>query len=208
MLHDLFRTYPRRIGLGGLFTAAVACCAASPAVATTYSIVDSSGCRAPSLTQALRPFGDSNWYTPLPGESNDAMTATGWTLSGGAAIKTTRLADGATGTVLDLPSGSQAIGPTICVDSTYPTARTEVRDVRGSEGVQFSVSYAGTRTWDKSKTTGVIHGQQTNWTLSDPVNVKPGNAAGWQLVRFTFVPGGKTSDFQIYNFLVDPRCRG
>lgn len=208
MKQGLFSSHPRRIGLGGFITAAMALCAASPAMAAQTIAVNTSGCSAPTLTQALLPFGDSNWYTPLPGDSNDTMTATGWTLSGGASIKTTKLADGKTGTVLDLPSGSQAIGPTICVDSTYPTSRTEVRDVVGSEGVQFSVSYAGTRTWFKSQTTGQIHGQQSSWTLSNPVNVKPGNVPGWQLVRFTFVAGGKTSDFQIYNFLVDPRCRG
>ena len=81
-----------------------------------------------------------------------------------------------------------------------------MRDVVGSEGVFFYVSYAGTNTWNNPQNTGQVHGQQTNWTLSNPVNVQPSNTPGWQLVRFTFVAGGKTSDFQIYNFYVDPRC--
>ena len=136
------------------------------------------------------------------------MTGTGWKLSGGASIKTTTVAEGGSDTVLDLPSGSQAVSPTICVDSTYPTARTEVRNVIGGRACSSSVSYAGTKTWSVPKATGQVHGQQTSWTLSDAVNLQPSNTPGWQLVRFTFVPAGKGSDFQIYNFLVDPRCRG
>ena len=142
-----------------------------------------------------------------PGESVDSFGGNGWTLSGGAKIETTHLAGGKSGSVLDLPSGSQAVSPVMCVDNGYQTARTEVRNVVGSEGVFFNVSYAGTNTWTSPQNSGQVHGQQTSWTLSDPVNVQPSNTSGWQLVRFTFVPGGKTSDFQIYNFWVDPRMK-
>jgi hypothetical protein len=44
--------------------------------------------------------------------------------------------------VLDLPSGSKAVSPTICVTTEFPTARTMVRNVVGAEGVFFYVSYA------------------------------------------------------------------
>jgi hypothetical protein len=207
MKQGLFSFRPHRIGVGGLLTAVIACCVASPAMAATTP-VDTSNCSAPVLNQALAPFGDSSWYTMLPGESNDELNAAGWTLSGGASIKTTTVADGSTGTVLDLPSGAQAVSPTICVNNEYPTARTDVRNVTGGEGVQFYVSYGGTKTWTAPKSTGQFHGQQTGWTLSEPVNLQPSGAPGWQLVRFVFVPGGKKSEFQISNFLVDPRCRG
>jgi hypothetical protein len=36
------------------------------------------------------------------------------------------------------------------------------------------------------------------------VNIHPGNLPGWQLVRFALTPGGKSSDFQVYDFWVDP----
>jgi hypothetical protein len=178
--------------------------AANPALASTTT-VNTSSCPAPTLSQPFLSVGDSNWYTLTPGQSADNFGGDGWTLSGGAQIETTQLADGTTGQVLDLPSGSEAVSPVMCVDDGYQTARTEVRDVVGSEGVFFYVSYEGTETWTKPKNTGQVHGQQTSWTLSDPVNVQPSNTSGWQLVRFTFVAGGKTSDFQIYNFWVDPR---
>ena len=82
-----------------------------------------------------------------------------------------------------------------------------VRDVTGSEGVHFQVSYEGTKTWSQPQETGQVHGSQSNWTLSGNVNVHPANnVTGWQPVRFTLVAGGKSSDFQVYDFYVDPRC--
>ena len=114
-------------------------------------------------------------------------------------------ADGTTGTVLDLPSGAAAISPEVCVTSDYPTARGMVRDVVGSEGVFFYVSYEGTSTWATPKNTGQFHGSGTAWTLGGAINVQPYKVSGWQPVRFTFIGGGKTSDFQVYNFQVDPR---
>ena len=37
--------------------------------------------------------------------------------------------------------------------------------------------------------------------------MQPFNVAGWQPVQITLIPGGKTSDFQIYNLYVDPRMK-
>jgi hypothetical protein len=206
------QTRPRRrvrsIVLSGCGVIAAVGLTAAPAHAASTSTTtppDTSACSAPLLSQPLLSAKDSNWYTMVPGESPDSFDGAGWTLTGGASIKRTTLADGTSGSVLDLPSGSTAVSPTVCVQLGFQTVRTEVRDLVGAEGVQFYVSYAGTSTWDTPRNTGQVHGQQTNWTLSDPVNVQPSNTTGWQLVRFVLIPGGKTSDFQIYNFWLDPR---
>jgi hypothetical protein len=82
-----------------------------------------------------------------------------------------------------------------------------VRDVKGSEGVFFYVSYEGTSTWSTPKNTGQVHGNNTSWTLATPVNMQPYNTSGWQPVRITLIPGGKASDFQIYNLYVDPHMK-
>lgn len=188
-------------------TAMTALAAGSAQAATTTS-VDTSACANPLLTQPFLSAKVSNWYTLAPGQTPNNFNGAGWQLSGGARIITTKLADGSTGSVLDLPSGSRAVSPTMCVTSAYPIARTMVRDVKGSEGVFFYVSYEGTSTWKDPKNTGQVHGQQTAWTLSDPVNLQPPNTTtGWQVVRFTFVPGGTTSEFQLYDLYVDPHCR-
>jgi hypothetical protein len=204
MKNPLFRQ--RAVGLAIVIASLIASFVAAPAQAATTSL-DTSMCSNPLLSQPFLGSGDSNWYTLMPGESADNFDGNGWQLSGGAKITTTTLGDGAVGSVLDLPSGSEAVSPVICVTSSYPTVRTMVRNVKGSEGVFFDVSYEGTSTWNTPKNTGQVHGSGTAWTLSDPVNLQPYNVSGWQPVRITLLPGGTTSDFQVYNLYVDPRMR-
>ena len=115
--------------------------------------------------------------------------------------------NGTTGKVLDLPSGSKAVSPIFCVTNEYPTARTIVRDLSGSQGVYLNVSYEGTTTWNKPKNTGQFHGNNTEWTLSGSLNLQPENVTGWQVLSITLVPGGTKSDFQTYNFYIDPYVR-
>jgi hypothetical protein len=197
----------RRVGAMVVGVAAITAFVAGSAQAATTPPIDTSACSNPLLTQPFLSSRDSNWYTLIPGQTPGNFDGTGWQFSGGARIITTTLADGSTSSVLDLPSGSQAVSPTMCVTSAYPTARAMVRDVKGSDGVFFYVSYEGTSTWTNPKNTGQVHGQQTAWTLATPVNVQPSNTSGWQPVRFTFVPGGNASDFQLYNIYIDPHCR-
>lgn len=169
--------------------------------------VNTEACRTPEPFQAFSYAKDSSWYTSITGDTSNSFSGQGWTLSGGARIVTTTLSDGSTGQVLDLPSGSRAVSPVICVTSEYPTARGIVRDVRGAEGVQFGVEYEGTNTWEQPKNTGQIHGAQSAWTLVNSVNVQPSGKPGWQPMRITLIPGGKTSEFQVYNLFIDPRMR-
>ena len=195
------------VGVCGILTTAVACLSAGPAMATPINTSgmawgDTSSCSNPALTQPFLSVGDSNWYTLAPGETPGSFNGAGWTLSSGASIQA---AQNGAGSVLDLPSGSQAISPPMCVASDYPTARTMVRNVIGAEGVQVFVAYAGTKSMINAQGAGAVHGQHAAWTLSNAFNIHPGNLPGWQLVRFTLVPGGRSSDFQVYNFYVDPR---
>jgi hypothetical protein len=194
------------VGVCGILTTAATCLSAGPALAAQIdgsgmAWGDTSACTAPALTQPFLSVKDSNWYTLTPGETPGSFNGAGWMLSGGASIKAGQ--NGA-GSVLDLPSGSEAISPPVCVASDYPTARTMVRDVTGSEGIQIYVAYAGTKTASQAQNTGQVHGQQSAWSLSNTFNIHPGNLPGWQLVRFTLVPGGKSGDFQVYDFYVDP----
>jgi hypothetical protein len=195
---------PRRASLA-VVTAAFVALPAQATASSAAPAVDTSMCSNPLLSQPFLSAGDSSWYMLLPGEGQGGFAGSDWTLTGGASIATTTLPGERTGSVLNLPSGAKAVSPTVCVQSGFRTARTMVRDVAGAEGVQFYVSYAGTNTWNDPQNTGQVHGHQTSWTLSDPVNVQPSDQPGWQLVRFTFIAGGKTSDFQIYDFYVDPR---
>jgi hypothetical protein len=214
MMQYLFSRGARAAGLAGLIAALLGVVAANPAAAATTTIPSSSTstdpatCANPSMNQTFLSMKDQNWYTLAPGQSPDGFNGAGWTLSGGAQIVTAQLQDGDSGSVLDLPSGAVAVSPPICVTSDYPTARTRVRDVVGAEGVQFYVSYQGTHTWEQPQNTGQLHGQPNKWTVSNPVNLQPDHhTVGWQIVRFAFVAGGRTSDFQVYDFYVDPRMK-
>jgi hypothetical protein len=215
MMQQLFTRGARAAGLAGLIAALLGVVAANPASAATTTQIpatttstDTGSCASPTFSQTFLSIKDRNWYTLAPGQSPDGFNGAGWTLTNGAQIVPAQLQGGRSGSVLNLPSGAVAVSPPICVTSDYPTARTVVRNVVGGDGVQFYVSYQGTRTWEQPQNTGQLHGQQNNWTVSNPVNVQPDHhTAGWQIVRFAFVAGGKTSDFQLYDFYVDPRMK-
>jgi hypothetical protein len=165
-------------------------------------------CIAPAFLQPFAAFGDDGFYTLMPGESADNFDGTGWSLNGGARIVTTTLEDHSIGQVLDLPSGSSAVSPLMCVRSNYPTARTMIRDAASAAGVQVYVSYVGTNTWEQPKNTGKVHGKSTAWTLSDSFNLQPYHDwMGWEVVRFGFVATGNNADYQLYNLYVDPHLR-
>ena len=175
---------------------------AAPAAASSGA-----SCSEPVLSQPFLSYGDSNHYMEVPGQNANSFNGEGWTLSGGAKVEAVSQAGGKSASVLNLPSGSKAVSPTVCVTSEYPVARMMVRNVVGAEGVSFNVSYAGTASWEHPKNTGQVHGTGTEWTLSAPVNLQPEKLSGWQQVKFTLIPGGTSSDFQVYDFYVDPFCR-
>jgi hypothetical protein len=197
-----------RIGLGVVLAAV----SAAPAHAATTPL-NTSMCSAPALSKPFLSWQDTNWYTLAPGERADQFTGAGWVLSGGAKIVTTTLADGTTNSVLDLPGGSHAVSPTICLTSAYPEARMMVNNTTGNNGgtVGFSVSYAGTTSATTPAKTGTFKttgngGVSGNWALTDPVNLAPSSNPGWQPMQVTLAPSGTAkADFRIYNLYLDPR---
>ena len=204
-LMDILRLFGRGAGVASVVI--VVSLAAVPALgaSATGPPTPTASCPAPTVSQPFLNLKDKNYYTLAPGGDFANPSGGGWTLSGGAKIVQTTQPDGTTGYALDLPSKAVAVSPVMCVTSAYPTARLSVRNVVGSEGVSFNVSYANGSSWTTPKNTGQFHGQHNAWTLSNPLNIQPGKAAGWQQVRFTFIAGGTTSDFQVKNFWVDPR---
>jgi hypothetical protein len=190
----------RAVGLAVLITSIAGGTAQAASTSST------SPCSDPNytLTQpfSAAPSNDANWYMLAPGQTTDAFNGAGWTLTGGAKIVTTTLADGATSTVLDLPAGAKAVSPQICVDSAYPTARLRLRDVSGPPSVSMFVAYAG---GSPSPTNGLAGG--TSWGVTPPIQLHPGNLSGWQEAQYTFEGGAKGTEAQLYDFYIDPRCR-
>ena len=116
--------------------------------------------------------------------------------------------------MLDLPRGSKAVSPTVCLTSAYPTARMMIRDVSGSNGgsVGFSVSYAGTSTANSPLQTGYVqdHRVRRRRRRLVPVrlrpNLDPSTSPGWQLMQITLTANG-SKEFQAYNLYLDPMMR-
>jgi hypothetical protein len=187
----------RAAGLAVLFAAVAggSAQAAAPAQA--------SACSQPAYTFS-RPFvslGDSNWYTLAAGQSVDSFNGTGWTLSGGAKLVTTTLADGSTGTVLDLPAGATAVSPPMCVNSDYPDARVDLRQFGNGPALHAYVAYTGGKTDGKSS--GALNGGSI-WGASRAFQLHAGSLSGWQEAQYTFV--GDKGEAQLYDFYVDPHC--
>ena len=195
-----YRSITRRVaGLAVLFAAV----AGGSAQAATLG--KTSACSQPdySFSTPFTSIKDSNWYTLAPGQSVNSFDGTGWTLSGGAKLVTTTLADGSTGTVLDMPAGATAVSPPMCVSAAYPSARAQVRDLAGAPSIHLFVQYTNTKSWEKPIAAGTFAGK-TQWVNSQPLDLHPGNLYGWQQETFTLYGGDKGTDAQVYNFYVDP----
>jgi hypothetical protein len=82
-----------------------------------------------------------------------------------------------------------------------------VRDVRGAGGVQFAVSYAGTRSWGRPRITGLVHAHSTSWSLSGRFGIQPAHSSGWQIVRFRLSVPRHGGEFALYNLYIDPFMR-
>jgi hypothetical protein len=213
-----FRGSRIMLALLGAVTAGLA---AVPAIAQAdgvplplAAVTSTLSCSDPVLTQALLGFGDANLYSLAPGQSVDSFDGTGWTLLGNASIVATDLFDGSAGQVLDLPSGSAAISPEVCVNSTYRTARVMVHDLSGSDNVSFYAGYphrhgqGSSYSWTTSQVVDGSPSASDGWGLSDSFNLAPGSATGWQVARFAFVAGGQGNESQLYDFYLDPYSRG
>lgn len=171
---------------------------ASAQVSTTAS------CPPPVVSQPFLALGDSAWYTPAPGVTPDSFTAAGWTLSGGAEVISTTLADGLTGLVLDLPPGASATSPEICVEDGEPTARM-LTQVVGTGGSNNAASFYVTSVGSGKLTGRQPVSAETQWAESRPVNVFRGNGA--EDADITLVSNQKTGDVQIYDLFIDPNMR-
>jgi hypothetical protein len=164
-------------------------------------------CPGQTFSQPFEALKDSNYYTLVEGGEFKSAEE-GWTLTNGAQIVQGTGPEGTSS--LDLPSGAEAVSPSVCVTLLYPTARMYVQNVEGGGGVAVSVAYTGTKTEEKPQNVGQIHGQHGEWTLSNPFNVQPqiaGHNEETRQVRFYFTAGGKNNDYRLHGLYVDPRMR-
>jgi hypothetical protein len=165
-------------------------------------------CPGQSFSQPFEALKDANYYTLVEGSEFNGPEE-GWELKSGASIVEGTRPDGSTGGVLDLPSGSYALSPAVCVTLQYPTARGYVQNVEGGGGVTVGVYYAGAKSGPMGQAVGQLNAKRGGaWELSAPFNVKPqlgGSEEGVREVRFIYANMAKNSDFHLSGLYVDPR---
>jgi hypothetical protein len=204
---------PRRaLGLGATALALVAAMAgparADDGIFATVTDASHQECVSPVFSQPFAGLKDARDYVLAPGGAFTDPDGAGWQFSGGARIVQDDTPDGGTGGSLYMPSGSTAVSPVMCVDTTYPTARVWARTLDGDGDVSISVSYAGTKTALQPQDVGHVHGDHARWKLSGDVHIKPelgGKAPGWRRVAFVLTARGHTGEFQVDDLYVDPR---
>jgi hypothetical protein len=163
-------------------------------------------CPGQTFSQPFEGLQDSNYYTLVEGsEFNEG--AGGWELSNGAEVLEAARPDGSSGSVLNLPLGAEAVSPPVCVTLAYPTARAYVQNPASGGAVVVSVAYTGTKSEEKPKVVGQLRGQQNEWALSRPFDVRPqlgGKSEEVRQVRFHFAATGKNTS-RLFGLYVDPR---
>jgi hypothetical protein len=87
--------------------------ATAPAANAGLLVDTAPTCDGQVLSQPFKSYGDSNYYTPVPGGSFADSAPAGWQLNGA------RVQNGA----LTLPAGSSATSPTVCAGLEHPTMR-------------------------------------------------------------------------------------
>ena len=202
-----------RAGLVTSLTLLAAFASTSPAMAdegitAATTAASQLECQDPVLSQPFSGLKDYRDYVLAPGGDFSDPDGAGWQLFGGARVVDVVTPDGTAGGSLYMPSGSTAVSPVMCVDTTYPTARLWAQKLGGDGDVQFSVAYAGTKTELKPKAVGHFRGDHRRWKLSGDIHIKPdlaGKADGWRMVAFVLIAGGKNGEFQMDDLYVDPR---
>jgi hypothetical protein len=187
----------------GLCAALGASLAIGPASASAADLCTPSG-----VSQPFLEYGDSAWYSIIPGQAHDNVDGTGWTLSGGATLTSATLAKGNTGQVLTLPVNGKAVTPPMCVNNTYPYMRSMVSSMTKG-GAKVYISYFGPTGWGPPKSFGTLLASSTAWQLSPKVKFVQNSMSGWQQAQLTLVGTGPkpTSNTRIYNLYADPRMR-
>ena len=123
----------RRALIGAAATAIVTLATAGTASAGVL-VTSAKDCTAQSLSSPFAPWGDRASYAQV---SNGGLErgATGWTLTGGARVvsgnEPWKVAGSRDGASLQLPSGSSAISPPMCVGIEHPTVRFFARKNSG-----------------------------------------------------------------------------
>ncbi len=180
--------------------------AASAAADETATVAAT--CPAEQTTQPFLPWGDSASYALAP-DGDFEQGLAGWAVSGGAGLvagaEPWSVTDASETQSLDLPEGSAATSPSICLEANDPTIRFfDVNSGDPSSRLSVSLSFTADDGAPVTLPIDVISSDGT-WQPSPIVPVLANLLAldGSVPVQFTFTPIG-SGDWQIDDLYVDP----
>jgi hypothetical protein len=174
------------------------------------------GIACPDATgQPFRPWGDSSFYAFVPNGGFE-RGANGWTLSGGAAVRSGNEpfhVQGPGGASLALPAGSSATTPAMCIGLLSTKMRFFAQNTGSASAVlKVQVVYRGGLA-SVLGTAGSILGVSDVGYITATGTWKPTAAVSMlggalplltQSVQFRFLPAGSAGNWRIDDVYLDP----
>ncbi len=194
-----------------LAAVATAAAVAVPTAGAKSTLLGLGGSSCPSGgSQVFASWGDSAYYylAPNGGLENGA---TGWSLSGGAAVVSGNEPFFANGShSLSLPSGSSVTSPLLCIDQNEPYVRLFGTDAGGSDGgLHVRVMWYGLLNTLLGVTDVTTYAPGQQWNALDELS----SAGGFNLLvplvgstsaKIVLSPVGSGSRWQVDDLYVDP----
>jgi hypothetical protein len=183
-------------------------------VAVAFSAAGAQACPYSGAEQVFSPWGDSSFYVLAPDGGFEAG-GSGWSLNGGAVPvegnEPFHLNDAADAKSLELPAGSSAVSPSICMSIDTPHFRLLARntgDPTSTLRVEATYVLLGLL---RTKTVGTVKAGP-NWepsqqlstvlTLSTVVGTLTPSA-----IQIRITPVGSGGNWQVDDVYVDPFAR-
>ena len=204
----------RTVLLGAISALTLGAVVAPVSQANLLSLLPGS-CGNQAESQPFAPWGDSNYYTPVPGGT--FVAGTPWTVSGGAAVSPdtgTLVVNGVSNTKsLSLPAGSSATSPANCTSIYHPTVRAFVRNT-GSSSSKLIVEalYPGLLGGVQTARLGEVSGT-SSWQPTPAFTLLISNllstlSLDQTAIAFRFIPADSTGHWSVDDVYLDPFARG
>lgn len=175
-------------------------------------------CHEPKIENPFLFDGDSLDYVLSPSGSFEGE-ATGWQYFDGAGVAAGNdpfgLQEGADEQVLNLPPGSSAVSPLMCVDLDFPTFRFALQQLADDqEKLKVEVIYPDVDRPKFRKVAMIRADHEDGWGLTDHLALEPergGVDPGGRRMAMRFTVSGDSAapatGYQLDDVYVDPRCR-
>lgn len=205
----------RSVLIGAISTLTLAALLAPASQANSLSPLPGS-CGSQTESQVFAPWGDSNYYTLVPGGAF-VSGASQWTLSRGATVSPDNgslVVNGISDAdSLSLPAGSSAMSPASCTSIYYPTLRAFVRNTGSpTSRLMIQAEYPGLLGGVQTATLAYLTGS-SSWQPTPAMTLLVSNllstvSSDQTSIAFRFAPADKLGQWSVDDVYLDPYRRG